>query len=266
MMKEMPISYHRILMRLEKQEQRLLSRRTFSPFSAQLDVLRARIPHTVQFNLERAFEKAFSLLFGPEGTRFLEHTYAKRKLETQAQRWERPLSPAQARKQLSELKRSAALTSSLENAAAGVEGVVLGVLGIGLPDIPVLLAWLLRSLYQNAARYGFSYDSPAERVYLLLVLQGSLSEGEQRRGFSRRADRLGRALDHGWDAEYNLEVEMRAASALLADRLLLVKFIQGMPVVGVVGGAANLSLSSAVNKYGTLKYKKRFLERKVRGV
>ena len=59
---------------------------------------------------------------------------------------------------------------------------------------------------------------------------------------------------------------MRAASALLADRLLLVKFIQGMPVVGVVGGAANLSLSSAVNKYGTLKYKKRFLERKVRGV
>ena len=179
---------------------------------------------------------------------------------------ERPLSPAQARKQLSELKRSAALTSSLENAAAGVEGVVLGVWGIGLPDIPVLLAWLLRSLYQNAARYGFSYDSPAERVYLLLVLQGALSEGEQRRGFSRRADRLGRALDHGWDAEYNLEVEMRAASALLADRLLLVKFIQGMPVVGVVGGAANLSLSSAVNKYGTLKYKKRFLERKVRGV
>ena len=28
----------------------------------------------------------------------------------------------------------------------------------------------------------------------------------------------------------------------------------------------SLSLSSAVNKYGTLKYKKRFLERKVRGL
>ena len=266
MMKEMPVSYHRILMRLEKQEQRLLCRRTFSPFSAQLATLRTRIPRTVQFNLERAFEKAFSLLFGPDGTRFLEHTYAKGKLEAQAHRWELPLSPAQARKHLSELNRSAALTASLETAAAGVEGAVLGVLGIGLPDIPILLAWLLRSLYQNAARCGFSYESPAERVYLLLVLQGALTEGEQQREFSRRTDRLGRALDHGWETEYNLEVEMRVASALLADRLLLVKFIQGMPVVGVIGGAANLSLSSAVNKYGTLKYKKRFLERKVRGL
>ena len=266
MMKEMPLSYHRILMRLEKQEQRLLRHRSLVPFSAQMDALRARIPHSVQLNLERAFEKAFSLLFGPEGTRFLEHTYAKRKLEAQAMQWERPLSPDQARRKLSELKRTAALTTSLENTAAGVEGVVLGVLGIGLPDIPVLLAWLLRSLYQNAARYGFSYDSPAERVYLLLVLQGALTEGEQRQTFSRRADRLGRALDHDWKADYNLEVELRAAAALLAERLLLVKFIQGMPVVGVIGGAANLSLSRAVNQFGTLKYKKRFLERKVRGL
>ena len=265
-MKEMPVSYHRILMRLEKQEQRLLSRPSFTPFSAQAEALRARIPYAVQSNLERAFEKAFSLLFGPEGTRFLEHTYAKGKLEAQAQRWEAPLSPNAARKQLAALRRKTALTSSLENTAAGVEGVVLGVLGIGLPDIPVLLAWLLRSLYQNAARYGFPYDTPAERVYLLLVLQGALTEGEQRRAFSRRADRLGRALDHGWNTEYDLEPEMRAASALLAERLLLVKFIQGMPIVGVVGGAANLSLSRAVNKYGGIKYKKRFLERKVRGL
>ena len=39
-----------------------------------------------------------------------------------------------------------------------------------------------------------------------------------------------------------------------------------LPIVGVVGGAANLSLSGAVNQYGTMKYKKRFLERKVRGL
>lgn len=265
-MYEMPISYHRILMRLEKQEQRLLSRRSFSPFAAQTQALRARIPYTVQSNLERAFEKAFALLFGPEGTRFLEHTYAKGKLETQARQWESPLSPNQARNQLSELSRKTALTTALENTAAGVEGTVLGVLGIGLPDIPVLLAWLLRALYQSAARYGFRYDSPAERVYLLLVLQGALTDGEQRRTFSRRADRLGRALDHGWEADYDLAAETRAAAVLLSERLLLVKFIQGMPLVGIVGGPANLSLSSAVNQYGGLKYKKRFLERKVRGL
>ena len=59
---------------------------------------------------------------------------------------------------------------------------------------------------------------------------------------------------------------MRTAAILLSERLLLVKFIQGLPIVGIVGGAANLSLSGAVTRYGTIKYKKRFLERKVRGL
>lgn len=265
-MKQMPISYHRILLRLEKKEQRLLARRTFSPLSAPLEKLRTRIPNTVRSNLEYAFEKAFSLLFGPEGTRFLEHTYARKKLESQAKAWESPLSPAEARKTLSALERGAGLTGPLESAAAGAEGVALGLLGVGLPDIPVLLAFLLRSLYQNATRYGFSYNSPAERVYLLLLLQGALSEGEKRRELSARADKLGRALDHGWGTQFNLDEEVRKTAVLLSERLLLVKFIQGFPIVGALGGLSNFSMSGAVSEYGTIKYKKRFLERKVRGL
>ena len=265
-MKEMPVPYHRILMRLEKKEQRLLSCPSFAPLAGLMEPLRERIPLNLQRSLERAFEKAFSLLFSPEGKRFLEHTYARRTLEENARSWEDPLSPAQARKALSRLNRSADLTAAVENTVAGAEGVLLGLLGVGLPDIPVLLAWLLRSLYQNATRYGIPCSSPAEQVYLLLLLQGALTEGDARRALSQRADRLGRALDHGWPVDYDLELEMRTAAALLSDRLLLVKFVQGLPIVGVVGGAANLSLSGAVNQYGTLKYKKRFLERKVRGL
>lgn len=265
-MKEMPISYHRILLRLEKKEARLLKRPTFSPLSGPMAKLRGRIPNTVRANLKYAFEKAFSLLFGPEGTRFLAHTYAKKKLETQARTWETPLSPTQAKKTLSALERGAGLTASIESAATGVEGTVLGLLGVGLPDIPVLLAFLLRSLYQTATRYGFSYDSPAERAYLLLLLQGSLSDGVDRRELSARADRLGRALDHGWETHFNLDEEIRKTAILLSERLLLVKFIQGFPIVGAVGGLSNLSLSSAVSEYGGIKYKKRFLERKVRGL
>lgn len=265
-MKDMPVPYHRILDRLERREARLLRRRSLSPLSNQMEKLRSKIPNTVRSKLEYAFEKAFSLLFGPEGTRFLEHTYARKKLEAQAELWQAPLSPAQARQALGEMERSVGLTRPLETAAAGAEGVVLGLLGVGLPDIPVLLAWLLRSLYRDATRYGFSYESPAERVYLLLLLQGALTEGEVRRELSLRADRLGRGLDHGWEVSFCLEEEVRKASVLLSERLLLVKFIQGLPVVGVVGGLSNLSLSAAVSEYGTLKYKKRFLERKVRGL
>ena len=265
-MKQMPVSYHRILMRLEKKEARMLQRTALFSLSAPMDKLRGRIPNTVRANLEFAFEKAFSLLFGPEGTRFLEHTYAKKKLDAQARLWESPLSPAEAKKALAALNRGAGVTTPLETAAAGVEGVTLGLLGVGLPDIPVLLAFLLRSLYQNAARFGFSYHSPAERVYLLLLLQGSLSEGDTRRELSLRADRLGRALDHGWETQFNLDDEIQKTAILLSERLLLVKFIQGIPVVGALGGLSNFSLSGAVSEYGTLKYKKRFLERKVRGL
>jgi len=265
-MKVMPPSYHRILARLETKEARLLRRPAFSPLSAPVERLREKIPNTLRASLEFAFEKAFSLLFSPEGERFLEHTFSKKKLDAQAGLWQAPLSPAQARKALRDMERTAALTRPLETAAAGVEGVALGLLGVGLPDIPVLLAWLLRSLYQDAARYGFSPDSDGERVYLLLLLQGALSGGEERRALSLQADRLGRALDHGWACEVSLPAQLRKSAALLSDRLLVVKFIQGLPLVGAAGGLSNLSISAAVSEYGGMKYKKRFLEKKVRGI
>lgn len=265
-MQVMPPSYHRILTRLEAREKRLLNRRSFSPLSAPAEKLRAKIPNTLRSSLEFAFEKAFSLLFSPEGKRFLEHTYARKKLEAQAERWQSPLTPAQARRALVDMERTTALTRPLESAAAGVEGVALGLLGVGLPDIPVLLAWLLRSLYQDAARYGFPLTCDGERVYLLLLLQGTLTDGEERRELSRRADRLGRAIDHGWDYDAALAVELRKTSALLSDRLLVVKFVQGLPLVGALGGLSNLSISAAVSEYGGMKYKKRFLEKKVRGL
>lgn len=75
------------------------------------------------------------------------------------------------------------------------------------------------------------------------------------------------ALDHGWPTSCDfLEREMGETARVLADRLLLVKFVQGLPLVGAVGGAANLSLSGRVSRFGALKYEKRFLERKVRGL
>ncbi len=265
-MKEMPISYHRILNRLEKKESRLLRRISPSPLSGAMGAVQTRIPNTVRANLEFAFEKAFSLLFGPEGTRFLERTYAATKLRRQAETWDAPLTPAQAKKALAAMERGAGLSGRGEQMAAGAEGAVLGLLGIGLPDIPVLLAFLLRSLYQSATRYGFSYDTPAERVYLLLLLRGALSNGQEKLELSRQADRFGRALDHGWETQFNLDAEIHATALLLSERLLLLKFIQGFPIVGVVGGLSNLSLSGAVSEYGALKYRKRFLERKVRGL
>ena len=134
-------------------------------------------------------------------------------------------------------------------------------------DPRVRIVQMAKNFGQHPAlRCGFSYESPEERVYLLLLLQGALSQGEERRALSGRADRLGRALDHGWPVSVDLENETGAAAALLARKLLLLKFVQGFPLVGAVGGAANLSLAGRVSRWGALKYKKRFLEKKVRGL
>ena len=262
-MKEMPVSYHRILSRLERKEMRLFKQKTVS---LSIQALEEKIPPEVRINLEKAFRKAFEIMFGPRGTWVVEHTYPKEKTKEKFQVWERPLSPKQAKAELKRMERQGKSAQLFGGLAAGAEGTVLGALGIGLPDIPVILALLLRSLYQSADCYGFSYDTPEERMYLLLLLRGALTEGEERRQCSQKADGLGRALDHGWPVAENLEEETERTARILSQRLLLVKFIQGIPVVGAVGGLSNLSLSGAVAQYGRMKYQKRFLEKKVRGL
>ena len=263
-MKDMPVSYPRLLGRLEKQEARLLKDGLSLP--RMQTGLEEKIPPKVRQTLEAAFYKAFQTLFAPGGARLVEKTIPVERLNLEQRLWEGALSPQEERALLRQMESGRRKGQAGEVLAAGAEGTALGLLGIGLPDIPVFLALLLRSLYQSALRYGFSYESAEERTYVLLLLQGALSQGEERRELSRRADQLGRALDHGWPASVDLEEETKTAAALLAQKLLAVKFVQGLPVVGVVGGAVNFSAAGRVSQWGALKYKKRFLERKVRGL
>lgn len=265
-MKKMPVSYHRILDRLERQEGRMLRRKSHMPLRAQRTALKEKVPPTLEENLKAAFSKTFSLLFGPGGTRLVEHTYRKAALEARHGVWTQEIPQEEARKVLRWTEQCRAASQGVECAAAGVEGAALGLLGIGLPDIPVFLAFLLRCVYKTATRYGFSYETPEERAYVLLLLRGALSEGEACQDFSRQADALGRALDHGWPTDCQLEAEIQETAELLADRLVLTKFVQGLPVVGAAGGAANLPLSRMVSSYCAIKYRKRFLEKKVRGL
>ena len=263
-MKDMPVSYTRLLSRLEKQEARLLKDGLTLP---RVETgLEEKIPPKARQALEAAFCRAFQTVFGPGGAGLVEKTIPLGRLELEQRLWEGKLSPREERSLLREMERGRRRSQAGQVLAAGAEGTALGLLGIGLPDIPVLLALLLRSLYQSALRYGFSYERGEERTYVLLLLQGALSQGEERRDLSRRADQLGRAIDHGWPVSVDLEGETRDAAALLSQKLLAVKFVQGLPVVGAVGGMVNFSAAGRVSRWGALKYKKRFYEKKVRGL
>ena len=44
--------------------------------------------------------------------------------------------------------------------------------------------------------------------------------------------------------------------------MLTAKFIQGIPIVGAIGGVVNYSIIKRIGEYASLKYKKRYLNRK----
>ena len=59
--------------------------------------------------------------------------------------------------------------------------------------------------------------------------------------------------------------QMKETASAFAVDMLLLKFIQGLPVVGIIGGAANPVYYSKVMKYVQLKYRKRYLLKQKNG-
>ena len=153
-MKDMPVSYSRLLNRLERQEVRLL-RVGFSwpPIQSGLE---EKIPPKVRQTLEAAFYKAFQTVFGPGGVKLVEKTIPVERLNLEQRLWEKELTPKEERAILRHMERGRRKGQIGEVFAAGTEGAALGLLGVGLPDIPVFLALLLPLC--------------AERLHLLVAL------------------------------------------------------------------------------------------------
>ena len=63
----------------------------------------------------------------------------------------------------------------------------------------------------------------------------------------------------------SFEEEVEQASTALSNAMLMAKFIQGLPVVGVAGGMNNPVIYQKISQYAALKYKKRYLATKRQG-
>ena len=89
-------------------------------------------------------------------------------------------------------------------------------------------------------------------------MQTAFSSGEDWRNRNAEVDTMLTLETVGiTDEEFNGQLKETAA-AFSVDMLLL-KFIQGLPVVGIIGGAANPVYYRKVMKYVQLKYRKRYL-------
>lgn len=57
--------------------------------------------------------------------------------------------------------------------------------------------------------------------------------------------------------------QMKRTADALSKELLYLKFVQGLPIVGVLGGVSDIIYQRKITEYASLKYKRRFLaERK----
>ena len=253
---------------IEQQERKLSEGKDsgliMSRISPVMEKVQDKIPEKLNATLDKAFYKGFQLVFD-KGSIYIEKTYQKNKLQLEYDLNNYAVDKYANRKLIKRLDKQSKRSNRINSSIAVIEGGVLGFLGIGLPDIPLFTAVIIRNLNEIALSYGYHYDTPEEKNYQLTLICCALSKGDVLKQYSEEADTMGARLDRGIIVEKEKDY-IREAAYLLSDTLLTSKFIQGIPLVGIIGGAVNHSVITRINRYARLKYKKRYLQNKIQAI
>lgn len=241
-----------------KKEEDYLRKKAKKKDSFLNQTLEERIPESLQKTLEGAFCSAFSLIF-EKGTDAIRRTYDKEKKRADLFARQEAVKERGDRASLQAFSKGTALSSGKNLALSGIEGIGLGLVGVGIPDIPLFSAMILKSLYEIADHYGFPYKSENEQLFLLRLIDASLSHGEELEKKNTAIDRyIGLQK---WDDFVPVSLQIRRTSAQLSGELLYMKFLQGIPIAGAVGGAYDVIYLNMIQTYARMKYHKRFLLR-----
>lgn len=220
-----------------------------------------KIPEKVYTGLKKAFSKAFGIVFD-KGTAVIEKTYDRSTMEKDHEITDYAIKVKGGKKELRKLKKDAQGGDLKNMAISTVEGIGLGALGIGMPDIVIFVGMLLKGIYECAMHYGVDYEKTEERLLILKMMEAAMSKGEDwNRANGEVNQMLERLLDDASEtvSAKELKVQTEQTANVFAMDMLLVKFIQGMPIVGILGGAGNPVYYRKVLRYVQLKYRKRYL-------
>ncbi|GAB6085116.1 EcsC family protein [Alkaliphilus crotonatoxidans] len=252
--------------KIDRQEKKMINKSEKKLFEAQIapikDKIQEKIPDKLQLALEAAFFKSFKLVF-ERGSTYIEKTYDKDKHRLEHELNNYGIDTGLRKKYIKNLDKQANSTKLINESISLLEGSLLGFLGIGLPDIPLFIAVIMKTIYEVALSYGYEYETDEERAFILLIICGAMGRGHGKKKLNNEIDLLGEKLNKQGQVEINLNDQMMAAANALSESMLLGKFIQGIPVIGVVGGVVNYSMIRKIGKYATLKYKKRYLLKKL---
>ena len=191
----------------------------------------------------------------------IEKTYRKEELEKNYQIQEYAYQLCKNRKSLKAFSKKAEGTGRKNLLLSGVSGVGMGILGIGIPDIPVFTGMMLRSIYETAVSYGYKYDTEEEQYFILLLIQGAITYGKETERINEEINIL--ISNEELPAVYCISDTISKTSSLLSKELLYMKFLQGIPIAGAVGGIYDAVYMKRVTEYANLKYKRRFLQGKI---
>lgn len=257
---------------LAKREARFAAKRKEGPTSVLVKKLDRFVPDKLSGTLNAAFLKAFEVIF-EKGTGIIEKTYNKSKRETgfKVNTYEAELS--ESRKSMRNFTKQAKSAKSLNLAISSVEGIGLGLVGAGIPDIPLFIAMVLKSVYEIALSYGYGYESDEEKIFILKVIEAAMCDEEEflrkdaalNEEIHRMAAPGGETSETDPDRAVRKAEQMKATSACLSQEMIYTKFLQGQFLIGVAGGIFDPIYVSRISDYAVLKYRRRFLESKHAG-
>ena len=250
------------LLRVERQEQVLRREALRAKPPAWKAALEQKVPEKIRTGLESGFRKGFTIVF-TSGRPIIEKSYRKEELKANHAVHDYAMQMKGGRKEWRQLRREAKQANWLNLAATTAEGVGLGALGIGLPDIVLFLGMLLRGIYETALHYGFDYEDRWEQLLILKMMTTALSTGEEWEYHHSKLEALLKE-EVQQVSEQAFADQIDQTASVFAVELMALKFIQGLPVVGIVGGAANPVYYARVLKYVRCQYEKRYLQKQLK--
>lgn len=253
---------------LQKKEAKFTAKRKEGPTSVLMKKLDRVVPDKLSGTLNAAFFKAFEIIF-EKGTGIIEKTYNKEKKETDFKVNTYAAEISDKRSTAKAFTKQAKSAKGLNLVISGVEGIGMGIVGSGIPDIPVFIAMVLKSVYEIALSYGYEYKTDAEKIFILKIIENAMCDDEE---FILRDEALNEDIhnivssgDEIKDGDWNVtkEEQMRASAAALSEEMIYTKFVQGFFIVGLVGGIFDPVYVNRISDYAVLKYRRRFLEGKL---
>lgn len=247
---------------IEKKEKKLLNKKEIKWVHEKVvpiqEKIENKIPVKLQSTLEGAFESGFRLVF-KKGIGVIEKSYNKENKSMNFDINDYAVKRQVTHKNIKKIDKIAQKSILGNHLMTTVEGSSLGLLGIGLPDIPIFIAMILKTIYEISLSYGFDYTTEKEKIYILYIICASVTKEDIQKAYNKKLNTWVEEGIHLENETLNIDEIIKETAHHLADSMLTAKFIQGLPLVGVLGGVWNYKIAKSVSRMAHIKYKKRYL-------